>query len=1266
MDIVIYGQFVYICDLILFSAFPKVTCKMFSIAKNILKLSTIVLSIFVSTPPTSSYASAWHKQFSDTCQGINLHKAKEFLKSGSYKPRQTMIVGIIDSGLDTLCSDVKPALWVNPKERPDGKDTDGNGYVDDIHGWNFLGTADGSFNMTSAGTEEYREFKRLFPKYKGVDSTAIADRKEYDYYMRMRKKAGIDSYLKFFIYNAVKDDAYSYIDSIVRARKPETIDTISINGVALAIEDDSIAGQAFQTIGVDMLRLGVGAPWKTALKAHRDNFELMRKRIDGIENDTDKRLLMGDNLKDESDIFYGNNILQAEGCDHGTFVAGVIAGQGVIDPNISGIFPEARLMILRAVPNGDEYDKDVSTAIRYAVDNGAKIINLSLGKMTSPDSTMVNHAIEYALEHDVLLIQAAGNSHLNIDSIPYYPTALRNDGSFYPNFIRVGASTQKGTISGMSNYGKRKVDLLAPGQDITSNTVDNKFMSSSGTSIAAPVTAAVAAMIRAYFPELKAEEVKDILVKSCRKSNILEKTCRSGGILDAAEAIRLAADKSLWTRVESMSGDSLQCHMKGQHFYPTWIEKTPCFYYNVNKGGKAKYYIANAATGKKTLLIKDMDDFVAKYAAITGDTLDPVSPALYGITFEPGNTKSFTLNKKGKHMRYDIARGTLKEFTPGTDKKPKAKGLNFGRDAHNPDSTYSMLGSGYDLFLRDNRSGAITRITHDGVEDAAHTYRCKKDTTTGNASGFWAGNRYIQFMQDNRGIGEMGIVRSLEKGRPVVDTFKMPMPGDSCIRRFRIYWYNPENGEGRYLPIDKYPDQNVEMNYHYTPEALFFTRKSRKGDKIDLCRVNVKDGTVDEIISESCEPHMNLTLFNYRIIDNGKEFIWWSERTGRGNYYLLDSDGKLKNRITSGETLVAGDIVRMDTVGRSIIFRGYGGEKDVDPYYPLYYKTSLDGRRQHLLTPGDYVHELNLSEDGKYAIDKYSRVDEAPAIRAFAVSNPERRHEIDKADITALEKGGWVKPRRIKVKAADGKTDLYGVMFVPSRLDTTKKYPIISNVYPGPQDDQITRDFAIDDNGNQSLAEMGFIVITFPSRGSSPLRGRDFYTYGYGNLRDYPLEDDKNTIEQLAVEYPFIDLDRVGIYGHSGGGFQTAAAMMTYPDFYKVGVSASGNHDNNIYIQWWGEAFHGLSEIPTNMQLAGNLKGKLLLITGDEDKNVPPSNTYRLADALIKKRKRFDMFVLPGKDHGVMCPYYQNLIRYYFKENLLSPRKEDIDIINHI
>lgn len=480
----------------------------------------------------------WHKNLNDTCQGINLRSAEDFLRKRKATP---VIVGIIDSGYDTLSVDLAPALWVNPNEKAGNKDCDGNGYAGDVHGWNFLGTADGSFNMTSAGTEEYREFKRLYPKYKGSKDDRS---EEYAYYKRMRRKAGIDSYLKFAEYTAQKDDAYLYLDSLARKNYGNRLDSVTI--VDIFSMPDTLEVQfmvASNAITADIFRAGAKSLWKDLITNHKSQFELMQRRIYGIEHDADKRLMMGDNLKDENDTRYGNSCLTADGCDHGTFVAGIIGGRGTIDPAVSGIYQPAQLMIIRAVPDGDEYDKDVATSIRYAVDNGAKVVNLSLGKMTSPDSAMVNRAIEYALRHDVLLVQASGNSHLNIDSLNYYPSAIDSRAKRYPNLIRVGASDADGNVAGMSNYGATKVDVFAPGVSIVSNTTGNQLMTADGTSIAAPVVAAVAAMIRAYFPKLKAADVRDILISSCRRGNpALAGKCVSEGVVDAGEAVRLAAN----------------------------------------------------------------------------------------------------------------------------------------------------------------------------------------------------------------------------------------------------------------------------------------------------------------------------------------------------------------------------------------------------------------------------------------------------------------------------------------------------------------------------------------------------------------------------------------------------------------------------------------------------------------------------------------------------------------------------------------------------
>lgn len=639
--------------------------------------------------------------------------------------------------------------------------------------------------------------------------------------------------------------------------------------------------------------------------------------------------------------------------------------------------------------------------------------------------------------------------------------------------------------------------------------------------------------------------------------------------------ISALAQDANWTKAERFSADSLEQYIKGKSLYPNWIKGSHYFTYDVRRESGHQYYLVNAKNGKKRNLIKDNERFVLQYARITGDTLDAKNIRLYGFRFENNDFSRFHLDKRGKSMVYNMNDGQLSEVPLI---KKRIERPDYKQSCHSADSLYSMLGCGYDLFVRDNRSGRVKRITFDGKEDAAYTYRNSKDTLSANSRGFWLGHRYIYMMQDMSEVKEVSLIHSLGHSRPVTNTFKMPMPGDAGVRQYRIYWYDADHGEGRLLPIEKYPDQLVAMDFFRSSTALYITRRSRKADKVDLCRINVEDGTVTELISEECIPHINLTLFNYKILEQGKYFIWWSERTGKGNYYLYNANGELLNRITTGENLVAGSIASVDTLRKEIIFAGYGNEENINPYYTFFYKARLDGKKQVLLTPGNGNHELSLSKDKKYAIDKYSRMDLLPVMSVLSIENPEKNYKVEQMDGSDLQQAGWQPPTLLKVKAADGKTDLYGLMYLPSNLDESRKYPIISNVYPGPQDDQIPQSFVLDDNGNQSLAELGFIVLNVAPRGSSPLREHDFYCFSYGNLRDYPLADDKYVIEQLARKYPYIDLDRVGIYGHSGGAFQTVAAILTYPDFYKVAVAASGNHDNNIYIQWWGEVFHGLNE----------------------------------------------------------------------------------------
>ena len=1116
--------------------------------------------------------AGWHKDYSKERQGANVSAALDLLKARGIKPGGPIIVGVIDSGLDTTTVSLQQSLWTNPGERADGKDSDGNGYTDDLHGWNFLGTADGTFNMITAGTEEYRQFKRLYPKYKNtVSRDSVQDKKEYDFYVRMRKEAKIDQYLRFYE---------------VASQSLDRLDSLSLK-----------------------------------------RLEQMAKNIHSIEHEADKRLLMGDNMDDADDRYYGNPTLTIEGCEHGTFVAGVIGGDAKGDHRFDGIAPDvARLMIVRASPDGDEYDKDIASSIRYAVDNGARVINISLGKYYSPQERMVNDAIRYAADRDVLVICAAGNNSRNLDTIPCYPSGVDRAGRFLPNFLRVGASDEQGRCAQMSNYGSKTVHLFAPGTLIASVFPGNKYDLSQGTSLAAPIVTGVATLLRSYFPYLKAAQIRQLLMETVRPMDDAKGSI-SGGTLDMLAAVERLLQQSNWYRAESVSEKYVSTYHLSPS--PSFVEGTPFVTYKQD----GRKYMADARTGKSELFSQaKIDAYKQKH---------PVKEAR-------------------DHFGY------------------------AGHSSHTADSAFTMLGDRYNLHIRNNSTGEVRQLTTDGREYASYCGRAALDTLRErNASGFWRGHSYFCMVYDDTDVAYLNIVHQMEK--PVrLEQKKMPLPNGNGIRRYRLYWYNADTGEGRLLPITPNPDYFVQMDYGQGDDQ-YYLRRSRSVDTLELCRINSTTGAVSVVISEVCKPHVNVNMFKYHLLENGRQVLWWSDRTGRGNYYLYDGrSGKLLNRVTQGDQLVAGRIEKIDTLNRSIIFLGHGQEGG-DPHYTYYYKVGLNGKNQQLLTYGNGEHSLQYSKDGRYAIDHYSRMDMPSVYNVVSIDNPKKHFELCRVSEADALKAGWVKPTLIHVKAADEQTDLYGVMYLPSNmspklgddrgLNKTSSdpqppnlggLPIITNVYPGPQDDQIPRSFTIDDNGNQSLAELGFVVINVQSRGSSPLRDRDFYTYGYGNLRDYPVADDKHTIKTLARQYSFIDTTRVGIYGHSGGGFETVTAMLTYPDFYKVGVAASGNYDNNDYIQWWAETYHGYGrKIPTAMELAKNLKGRLLLMTGEVDENVPVASTVRMADALQRAGKRFDMMLFPEQGHGLYGDYYQNIIRYYFLEHLMKPETVDIDIIKH-
>ncbi len=570
--------------------------------------------------------------------------------------------------------------------------------------------------------------------------------------------------------------------------------------------------------------------------------------------------------------------------------------------------------------------------------------------------------------------------------------------------------------------------------------------------------------------------------------------------------------------------------------------------------------------------------------------------------------------------------------------------------------------------------------------------------------------KFCVLPSDTRKVADLWVINTLANPRPTLDTYRYAMPGEANIPQEDILVFDRDTKARLEVKADRFKDSNLSLWNARLPaqaaeqnqdnpftwftdatDKIYFTRLSRDNHKLDICSANPETGEVKVLVEERLNTYIESQ--QPRLINNGQEFIWWSERDGWGHLYRYGIDGTLKNQIDSGEFVCTsagggggggggGCIQGIDEKTGTLFFTAAGREPGEDPYYTHLYRINLDGTGLKLLDPGDASHSVNMSESSKYFVDNSSRVNLAP--RSVLYDNAGNVvMDLETTDLKPLLEAGYKLPEPFKVKADDGITDLYGVMYKPFDFDPNKKYPVILYVYPGPQTESVTKTF---ERGsyNTFLSQFGFIVVTVGNRGGNPQRSKWYHNYSYDpsnqnmSFRDYGLADKKAAVEQLAHRFSFIDIDKVGIWGHSGGGFMTAAALLVYPDFFKVGWSESGNHENNVYNNTWSEKNHGIKEvtdgngnttfeftIDKNSDLAKNLKGHLMLTTGDYDNNVHPANTMRLADALIRANKRFDMMIFPGQRHSYGPDGdYCNWIRAdYFCKWLLGDFASSVDLV---
>jgi dipeptidyl-peptidase-4 len=582
-----------------------------------------------------------------------------------------------------------------------------------------------------------------------------------------------------------------------------------------------------------------------------------------------------------------------------------------------------------------------------------------------------------------------------------------------------------------------------------------------------------------------------------------------------------------------------------------------------------------------------------------------------------------------------------------------------------PDGKLAAYIQDYNLWVRPSAGGDPVQLTTDGVKDFGYATDNAGWTDSTRAILTWSpdSKKIATYQQDQRGVGEMYLV-STKVGHPELREWKYPLPGDDVITTIQRVIINVDTPKviRLQMPADQHRSSLCDdidctsgelSDLHWSPDSthIAFVSTSRDHKIEQLREADAATGAVRDVFKEEVPTFYESGNghINWQYLPATNEFIWFSEKEntpgdlGWGHIYLYDlSTGKLKNQITTGNWNLT-QILRMDEKNRVLFFEGVGREKGQDPYFINLYRVDFDGKNLKLLTPDDGNHTVSFSPSGRYFIDTYSKPD-VPPTTALRDATGKLVTNLEKADISRLLATGWKPPIPFTVKARDHQTDLYGVMYQPTNLDPNKKYPIINHIYPGPQTGSVgSRSFSAARGDDQALAELGFIVIELDGMGT-PWRSKKFHEEYFGKLGDNTLPDQVYGMQQLADRFKFIDIDRAGIFGHSGGGFATADAMFRYPDFFKVGISESGNHDNRVYEDDWGEKWQGLLkknpdgsdnyDNQANQLVAKNLKGHLLLAHGTMDNNVPPNNTLLVVDALIKANKDFDLLMLPNQPHG--------------------------------
>ena len=710
---------------------------------------------------------------------------------------------------------------------------------------------------------------------------------------------------------------------------------------------------------------------------------------------------------------------------------------------------------------------------------------------------------------------------------------------------------------------------------------------------------------------------------------------------------------------------------------PNWIGDTDRFWYRAMTSQGAEFVMVDPATGSRMPAF-DHAKLAAALSTVAGANYTAQKLPFLTFRFDT-DAKSIIVTAAKKAWKCDIQQYGCVVFTAPVMSAPLG-----GKEPHvlSPDGKRGAFIRGFNLWVRDVASGKETQLTTDGIKDFGYATDNAGWRKSDRPVLLWSpdSRKIATFQQDERHVKDMYLV-STNVGAPKLQQWKYPLAGDKEVQMLHRVIIDVDAAKVVRLQVPADPHRSTlcddiicdgkftDNEWSADSSKLAFVSSSRDHKQAKLRIADPASGAVREVFEETVATQFESGqgAVNWSYLPETNEIIWFSERDGWGHLYLYDAaTGQVKNQITTGEFAIS-EVAHVDTKNRLIYFQAGGREKGRNPYYSHLYKVGFDGKGLTLLTPDDGQHDIAWSPSENYFIDTWSKADVAPTT-VLRDANGKLIVNLEKTDISRLTASGWKAPTPLALKARDGQTDIYGMMYTPTNLDPSKKYPIINNIYPGPQGGSVnsggTWSFTSASGDSQALAELGFIVVKIEGT-CNPLRSKKFHDACYGNMMDNTLPDQIAAMKQLAQKYPYIDFERVGIWGHSGGGYATAAAMFLYPDFFKVGISESGNHDNRNYEDDWGERYIGLQtekdgksnyEDQATQVHAKNLKGKLMLAHGMMDDNVPPYNTMLVIDALVKANKEFDLIVFPQARHGYGdASLYMTRRRWdYFVRNLLG------------